>query len=186
MKNIIKSERLILRPWKLDDLQANVDGLNEYDVAKNLTTSFPYTLENAQNFINSRIENPNTREKSYFAIVEKSSGKVIGGTNIEITEKALAKGGIWLNKNFHGKGYGTEAMCARIKYCFDKLNVDYLENGFLEGNEISWRMQKKLGYKLTGEKSELNCPARGGLATEIKTKLTKEDFLKAIQNIKIF
>ena len=74
-KNIIETERLILRPWKINDAEAICEGLNNFDVAKFLTVPFPYTIEDAKNFINTRIANPNTRQKSYFAIVIKNSGK---------------------------------------------------------------------------------------------------------------
>lgn len=178
MRNIIETQRLMLRPWEATDIQAVYEGLGDYDIAKFLTVPFPYTLETAKAFISNRIQNQNTRTKSYFAIVEKASGKVIGGTNIEVGEDNSATGGIWFNKNYHGKGYGTEAMRARAEFCFDDLEVECLNNGFLEGNEISCRMQQKIGYKLTGEVAERNCPARGGLVKDIKTKLTKEDFFK--------
>ena len=178
MKNKIETERLILRPWKFNDIEALCDGLNNFDVAKFLTIPFPYTIEDAKSFINTRIENPNTKQKSYFAIVEKNSEKVIGGTNICLDENNIATGGIWINANYHGHGYGTEAMRGRAAYCFDQLKAVYLINGFLEGNEISYKMQRKLGYKLTGELGERNCPARGGKTKEIKTMLKKEDFIR--------
>lgn len=178
MKNKIETERLILRPWELNDIDTLCEGLNNFDVAKFLTIPFPYTIEYAKSFISKRIENPNTNQNSYFAIVEKTSGKVIGGTNISLDENNIATGGIWLNANYHGHGYGTEAMRGRAVYCFDQLKAVCLINGFLEGNEISYKMQKKLGYKKTGEIGERNCPARGGKTKEIKTMLKKEDFIR--------
>lgn len=77
MKNKIETERLILRPWKFNDIEALCDGLNNFDVAKFLTIPFPYTIEDAKSFINTRIENPNTKQKSYFAIVEKIVEKLL-------------------------------------------------------------------------------------------------------------
>lgn len=177
-KNIIETERLILRPWEINDAEAICEGLNNFDVAKFLTVPFPYTIEDAKNFINTRIANPNTRQKSYFAIVIKNSGKVIGGTNICMDEKYVATGGIWLNAKYHGHGYGTEAMKGRANYCFNKLKAVCLSNGYLEGNEVSYKMQKKLGYVTTGVIAERDCPARGKKTKEIKTMLLKKDFIK--------
>ncbi len=177
MMDTIETDRLILRPWTANDLNDVYEGLNDYDVAKNLTVPYPYTKECAESFIKTRMEKPNTIEKSYLAIVEKSSGRVIGGTTIEFRD-GIARGGIWLNKKYHGRGYGSETMHARAVYCFDTLKVDHLENGFLEGNETSRRMQEKLGYKLTGELSTQNCPARGGITKEIRTILTRENFVR--------
>ncbi len=178
MEIIIESERLVLRPWKLEDAEASKRGLDDYDVAKNLTVPFPYTIENARAYIKKTIDKPNTLKSMRFAITLKGSGEVIGGTSIDVNDENVATGGIWLNKNFHGKGFGTEAMRARAKFCFEVLKVDYLDNGFLEGNEASWHMQEKIGYKKTGEIADNNCPARGGKTKEIKTKLVESDFVK--------
>ena len=66
----------------------------------------------------------------------------------------------------------------RAEYCFDVLKAKYLVNGFFAGNEASWKMQEKIGYKLRGGEVENNCPARGGKTIEIKTVLLKEKFIR--------
>ena len=43
-----------------------------------------------------------------------------------------------------------EAFSTREKYCFEKLNLRRLENGYFTGNEKSKNMQHKLGYKDEG------------------------------------
>ena len=48
----IETERLLMRPYKLKDVDDIVEGLNDFDTAKNLTVPFPYTKENAKQFLN--------------------------------------------------------------------------------------------------------------------------------------
>lgn len=176
---IIESERLLFRKWELSDIDAIVEGLNDYDTAKNLTIPYPYTEEHAKYFVNSHLnDDENTY---YFAIVLKESNKVIGGTNLVIRHDIKKnKGGIWINKKYHGKGFGTEAWIARAKFAFETLNLTELENGFFEYNEISWKMQQKLGYKIVG-KTKNFCPTLNSEVVEIVTNLTKEDFYNSIQ-----
>ena len=175
---IIETERLLLREWKLSDSPDMVEGLNDFDTAKNLTVPFPYTKENAESFINNHLKND--KNNYYFAIVLKSENKVIGGTSLEIkTDINKNKGGIWLNKKYHSKGYGTEVWIARAKFAFETLNLNELENGYFEHNEASWKMQQKLGYKIVGNTINF-CPALNKEVFEIVTNLTKEDFYKVI------
>lgn len=84
----IETERLILREWQLDDVEDIIEGLNDFDTAKNLTVPFPYKKEQAETFINKHLKND--ENNYYFAIVLKSENKVIGGTSLEL-KKSMVK-----------------------------------------------------------------------------------------------
>ncbi len=175
MNRIIETERLILRPWKGIDADAIVAGFSDFDTAKMLTVPFPYTKEDAMDFINKR---KNDDDKNfYFAITLKDNGKVIGGTNLCLNIiNNTNGGGIWIDKNYQGYGYGTEAWNARAKFAFFELNLDKLYNGYFDYNQSSPKMQQKIGYKIVGEQERF-CPALGQKVREIRTILTKADFM---------
>lgn len=177
MNCVIETERLILRPWqKTDsDIDAIVAGFSDFDTVKMLTVPFPYSKEDALAFIDER---KNDGENSYyFAITIKESGKVIGGTTLSINrENNTNSGGIWLDKNYQGFGYGTEAWTARANFAFFELGLEKLYNGYFEFNEVSPKMQQKIGYKIVGEQERF-CPALGKMVKEIRTVLTKDDFI---------
>ena len=55
---IIETERLILRQYKISDADDVVDGLNNLNVSRWLASvPFPYTKEDALNYINNSIDN---------------------------------------------------------------------------------------------------------------------------------
>ena len=170
----IETDRLILREWQKTDVNDIVEGLNDFDTNKNLTAPYPYQIKDAEYFIEKNSYHKD--DSYYFAIQLKGTGKVIGGTNINIVGNK-AKGGIWLNKDYQGKGYGTEAFKARARFAFELLGVNELENGFFDFNKKSWHMQEKIGYEIIGEKKNFS-PALNQEVTEIVTRLTKENFLK--------
>ena len=91
-----------------------------------------------------------------FAIELKSEKKVIGGLSLNKINnfQGTAGGGIWLNKKYHNKGYGSEAFAERLKFAFNKLKLRRVETGFLKGNKSSFKMLKRMGYKLEGMKRE--------------------------------
>ena len=71
-----------------------------------------------------------------------------------------------------------EAFSTREKYCFEKLNLRRLENGYFTGNEKSKNMQHKLGYKDEGiRRKKYLCLATKEYVDEHVTGLLKEDFI---------
>ena len=175
---VIETERLILRQWSLDDINDMVEGLNNINVTKWMAGApFPYTVSDAEYFINNSLNN-----KLYnFAIVLKAENKVIGGTqltDINLTN-GTAGGGIWINEKYHGFGYGTEAFGARIQYAFENLGLRRLENGYFEGNEKSHKMQLRFGYKDEGvRRKRFVSKATGKIEDEYITGLLKEEWTK--------
>ena len=175
---VIETERLILRKWNMEDIKDMVKGLNNINVAKWLATvPFPYTIQDAKDFIQKTIDN----DLYNFAIVLKSENKVIGGTqltNIDL-ENGTAGGGIWINEKYQGYGYGQEAFGARIKYAFEVLGLRRLENGYFKENEKSHKMQLRFGYKDEGiRRKRFISKATGSLEDEYITGLLKEEWIK--------
>lgn len=174
------TERLILREWAMGDIEDIVDGLNNIEVSKWLAyIPCPYTLEDAAAWVRSCEEN---KASYHFAIVLKESGKVIGGTSLESISKlhGTARGGIWLNANYHGNGYGVEAWGSRIEFAFETLGLRRLENGFFEGNLASQKMQEKFGYVIEGKRRKAyRCMADGEYKDEIMTGLLKEEWKRS-------
>ena len=76
---IIETDRLVLRQYKLEDVDDIVEGLNNLNVTKWLQGApYPYTKKDALDFINKSIDN----SLYNFAIILKSENKVIGGTQL--------------------------------------------------------------------------------------------------------
>lgn len=175
---VIETERLILRQWNMNDIDDMVDGLNNINVTKWLAGApFPYTTKDAEYFVKKTIDN----NLYNFAIVLKNENKVIGGT--QLTNISLANGtaggGIWINEKYQGKGYGTEAWGARIKYAFEDLGLRRLENGYFKDNISSWKMQEKFGYKNEGiRRQRFISKATGKIEDEYITGLLKDEWIK--------
>src|SRR5690554_2974462 len=96
----------------------------------------------------------NNKNGFEFCVELKSNHKVIGGMSISAISKlnGTSGGGIWINENFHGKGYGREAFAEKIRFSFEELGLRKLENGFFDGNEASKSLQEKFGYKIEGKR----------------------------------
>ena len=149
---IIETERLILRPFCLSDLDdfyeyASVDGVGEMAGWKH-HESKDESREILDIFIS---------EDKTFAICLKESGKVIGSLGIEkygmeaaLTEFDGYRGreiGYVLSRDHWGKGIMTEAVSAVINFLFNELDLDFLTCGYYDFNSQSKRVQEKCGFK---------------------------------------
>ena len=181
----LETNRLILRDWILEDVDDLVEGLNNIEVAKWLAfVPYPYTATDAEKWIQYCMKNSNEekgRMAYHLAIELKSTQKVIGGISLDKINnyQGTAGGGIWINIKYHGLGYGSEAFGKRIEFAFDELNLRRLDNGYFKGNESSFKMQEKFGYKLEGiRRNGFVCMANGEVMDEYITGLLKEEWIK--------
>lgn len=183
MTTILETEALILRPWKSGDIDQLVDGLNNIEVAKWLAfVRHPYSPADALKWIEHCQRLSAETQRDYeFAIEHKADRAMIGGVslnNIDI-QSGRAGGGIWINAAYHRRGYGRQAFGARIRFAFDTLGLRELRNGYFIGNEPSWDLQKRFGYRLTGEEPRRRkCLADGSWKDEVLTSLSKEDWIR--------
>lgn len=149
---ILKTDRLLLRPFKLDDLQdffeyASVEGVGEM-----AGWSHHDSIE-----ITKRILNDFISEDKTFAICLKENNKVIGSLGVEkyksedkLSEFFDYQGrelGFVLSKKYWGNGLMCEAVNAVINYLFDTCDFDFLTCGYYDSNIQSKRVQEKCGFK---------------------------------------
>jgi RimJ/RimL family protein N-acetyltransferase len=181
----LETNRLVLRDWESTDLTNLVDGLNNLEVSKWLAfVPHPYTVTDAQNWIRycqSHATIEKQRVAYHLAIELKVEKKIIGGVSLDKldTLQGTAGGGIWVNFDYQGLGYGSEAFGKRIEFAFEELKLRRLENGYFPANESSFAMQSKFGYKVEGlRRKAFKSLATGAIMDEYVTGLIREEWIK--------
>jgi len=177
----IETSRLTLRPWNEGDIEQLTLGLNDLGVAKWLAfVPHPYVTSHAADWVKrcEALAHSGARPAAYeFAIELKPERRVIGGVSLNKVDReaGTAGGGIWIADGYQGRGYGREAFEAKIRFAFADLGLTRLVNGYLDGNENSWAMQRKLGYRRTGEVPR-RCMADGRETIEHVTTLLRSEW----------
>ncbi|MGD9806697.1 MAG: GNAT family N-acetyltransferase [Hyphomicrobiaceae bacterium] len=177
----IETSRLTLRPWREQDVEPLRLGLNDLEVAKWLAfVPYPYTTSDAKSWIGrcEDIVSASRRPIAYeFAVELKSERLVIGGVSLNKIDwdAGTGGGGLWIANDRQGHGYGREAFEAKIRFAFCELGLTKLVNGYLDGNERSWAMQRKLGYRRVAEVPS-RCMADGRQTIEHVTTLLRGDW----------
>lgn len=184
MDIVLETEALILRPWRPDDVDQLIEGLNNIDVARWLAfVPHPYSRTDATRWIEHCQQlGPDKGPLAYeFAIERKADRAMIGGVSLNAIdrERGTAGGGIWINAAWHRLGYGRAAFGERIRFAFDTLHLRELNNGYFLGNEPSWDLQKRFGYRrVDAAPRSRQCLADGLPRDEILTSLRKEDWIR--------
>lgn len=145
----LKTDRLLLRPWRESDLQdfyayASVDGVGQ------MAGWLPHrSMEESR-----RILELFLAEKKTFAL--EYQGRVIGSLGIEEyseehhPELAGLSGreiGYALSKDYWGQGLMPEAVKAVINYLFDVVKLDFILVGHFDWNRQSARVIEKCGFQ---------------------------------------
>ena len=145
----LKTDRLILRPWRQEDLEdfyeyARVDGVGQ------MAGWLPHESKD----VTQAILDSFTTNKKTFAL--EFCGKVIGSLGIEnykedeFPELEALQGrsiGYVLSKDYWGQGLMPEAVRAVQRYLFEKENFVFLVISHYAFNRQSRRVIEKCGFQ---------------------------------------
>jgi len=144
----IRTDRIILRPYRLSDAPRLTALANDYDVAKMLATlPHPYGENDANTWIVTH-ERARATGKGYPFAVE-IDGAVAGSIGIGATDSGEFDLGYWLGRTYWGLGYATEAATALLEFAFGWLGLPYVRAGFITDNTASGRVLEKVGFLAT-------------------------------------
>lgn len=143
----LSTDRLILRRVDTEDIPAMVKYANNRTIADNtLTLPYPYTVDDAVNWISFSIQGYRSGERYIFAIELKESHEFIGAIGLHVKqEHNKAEIGFWLGEPFWNRGIMSEALRAVLDYGFNTLHFNKLfATHFLE-NTASGKVLQKAG-----------------------------------------
>ena len=148
-------EKVTLRLVDHDDIDAIMEYWNTYETRRFLLHFIPYNRSQEKDWISRVITEASDAKDYTFAIVENAGGKFLGSCslmNIDWIYRSASAGIAIHNPENHGKGYGTEALVALLKFGFDHLNLHRIELGVFEYNERAKHVYEKIGFTEIGRK----------------------------------
>lgn len=149
---MLSSERFQFRKMEESDIETYHAWRNDLDVMKTTNLSLDlYSLDETRQFVENIILH-SASSKSYI-IEEREGNKPIGITsliNID-TKNRNAECIIDIGeKQYWGKGYGTEALKMLLEYAFLELNLHRVSLRVFSFNERAIHIYKKLGFMKEG------------------------------------
>lgn len=148
----IVGKKVILRAIEEDDLELLRDMVNDSEI-ENLVVgwSIPVSKQAQKNwFDRSKNDHNNIR-----VIIEDKENGSVGMANIVNIDwkNRVAFHGIKISsKASRGKGIGTDAVMAIMRYAFDELQLNRLDGAIIDYNIPSKKLYSKCGWKDEGVK----------------------------------
>lgn len=150
LPEVIETDRLILRPYNLDDVEDVLSYASDPEWALYLgPVPQPYTRADAEGFLANQLSQDRTRRASW-AI--EYAGFAVGGVNIGFDpENRVGTIGYSIARRLWGKGLTTEAAGAVIDASFAAyVELNRIQATTDERNAGSLRVLEKLGMAREG------------------------------------
>lgn len=147
----LRGHKVILRPLCKEDVMSATKWINDQDVTQYLTRIFPMSVEAETEVINEMMKS--NQKNIPLAIV--ADGKIIGIMGIhgiDWINRTATTGAMIGEKEYWGKGYGTDAKMALLEYAFNTLNLRYIMSSVIAYNERSLRYSLHCGYVIEGRR----------------------------------
>ena len=144
---VLETERLILRPPRLEDAKAIAVLANDRRIAENTARiPHPYRVADAEAF----IAGVNVPGGETVFLITDLDDSILGGCGVGVLDGQGPELGYWLGVPFWGQGYATEAVRAVIDYAFTEVDYAFLNAGARVTNPGSRRVLEKCGFQWTG------------------------------------
>lgn len=148
----LETERLILRPFTLDDAGEVQRLAGDRDIAST-TLNIPHPYEDgvAEEWISTHEEDFDAGTSVSFAITQRDDGALVGGIGLGFTARhKRAEMGYWIGKPYWNNGYATEAARAVLAYAFEQRGLHRVFAMYFTRNPASGRVMEKLGMTQEG------------------------------------
>lgn len=141
---VLETERLILRPFVINDVQDVFDYASLETVGPNAGWAVHQDIEHTTKIVEMFI-----KENDVLAVYHKKDNKVIGSIGLHkknIDGKTVYELGYVLSTHYEGQGIMTEAARRVLKYAFEEVKaLEVVVYHFIENNK-SRRVIEKLGF----------------------------------------
>ena len=165
-------EVFTLRPVARSDAPRIAELIGDWEVVRWLSLPpHPYNLCDAEAFLATCVPADARGESQTGAIVV--AGQFAGIIGIGRTGGSNL--GYWLGRAYWGQGIMTRAAMQITRDFFANTAETRLKSGYFSGNEVSWAIQRRLGFEFVSEGLLLNRP-HGKRLPHVETTLTREQF----------
>ena len=169
-EHTIETERVYLRPFTFDDLDAFAVICSDQDVMRYIGAGRPLSREETQVRLNAIIEHRDKNGFGVWAAVDRSKSTLMGYCGLQFLDNTPeVEVGYRLAKRFWGMGLASETAKASLRYGFEELSLGRIVAVVQPANIASQRVLEKVGLRYVKDARFYN--------SEVKYyALTREDY----------
>jgi RimJ/RimL family protein N-acetyltransferase len=147
----IVTERLSLRPFRVEDLDAFIAYRSDPEVARYQSWDCPYSMAEAESFLSSQrgLAFGQPGEWLQLAIVDRATGALCGDCAVRVStdQPANAELGVTLARASQGRGLATEALTALVTELFERRGMHRVFAEADDRNVPVRRLLERLGFR---------------------------------------
>jgi [ribosomal protein S5]-alanine N-acetyltransferase len=148
---VLKTERLVLRPFTEADAARVCEIQSNWSVARMLSAAtFPPDIQTVSRWLESHRQERLTGKAFRFAAVR--DGFVVGCVDIDRVDGEQGVLGYWLDEAVWRKGFATEAGKVVVAFAFETLGVREIVASHAEDNSASAKVLTRLGFQFEGKR----------------------------------
>jgi RimJ/RimL family protein N-acetyltransferase len=152
MDNVLETSRLVLRPFRGEDLDAYAALCADIEVMRYIGAGAVLSRGEAWRSIAAMLGHWQLLGYGMWAVERKSDGLLLGRAGfLNPPGWPGFEIGWTLAREHWGKGYASEAARTALAYAFGTLGRDRVVSLIRPGNERSIHVAEKLGERLSGE-----------------------------------
>lgn len=161
---VLKTDRLILRPFRISDAQKMYDNwASDPEVTKFLTWPTHASAEVTANLLAYWCNQYEKEDYYQWAICLKENDEPIGSMAIVDGDFRVGRAeiGYCISRKWWGKGITAEALQAAIDYLFGDVGMNRIEARHDVNNPNSGKVMQKCGLKMEGIFPDFGCNNQG-------------------------
>jgi RimJ/RimL family protein N-acetyltransferase len=139
----LEDDAIVLRPFTQEDVPELVVALADPDISRWTRIPFPYTEEDAREFLRSKIE-------TAFAVIDGRSGRLLGGIGLRLPTDGIGEVGYWVRRDARGRGVATRALELVARWALEERGLIRVQLTAEPGNVASQRVAEKAGFRREG------------------------------------
>ena len=147
---ILTADDVILRPWRPTDAGELYAVCQDPEIARWVTIPQPFLAADADAFIQTALTMWRDGTGAPFAIVDAVTHRLLGAVTRFGPEGHQATFGLWLAPDARGRGVGTRSLRRVADWTFATTAAIRLDAFIMVGNEASFRMVERAGFRREG------------------------------------
>ena len=140
---------VLLRPFTDADVPAVTAACRDPEIQRWIPVPSPYGEDDARTFVARCREGWHDRDAWNFAIVEATSGDLVGSISVRLVE-SNGQVGYWIKPEARGGGIATRALRLLSGWAFEELGLERLQLIVEPENVASQRVAERAGFTREG------------------------------------
>jgi RimJ/RimL family protein N-acetyltransferase len=148
---LFSGELVNLRAFTDEDIKPSAEFMNDPEIILNLDDDapMPQSVE-TQKIWFEEMRKDKKNYKDFFWAIDTKDGKFIGGCGVNHMDRKnrVAQVGIFIgDRDYLGKGYGTDAMKVLMEFLFEEYNVNKIKLSVFDYNKRAIKSYEKCGFQ---------------------------------------